>query len=482
MENIKLIILLKTLNKSEIEKFGLYINTSLFNEREMVSRLFAEIKKFYPGFNHKDFTKENIFSTLYKEKPYNDELMRNMISRLYKLLEGYLSFLNFGEDIFAHQYGLMAELNNRGHDRLFKKEMEKTLKQEDAAGAVNINYFFNAHRLAHLNRVHYDSFKHTHIIENDSLQEREKRLTEYFLADILHVYCLMINQVNIYPEKKYDMRMLKYIGDYMEAESKYPGKNFYINIYYNMFMMLSSGENKYYNTLRALVNEHSSMLKEDDKSTFYTSMHNYIQEQIFKGDRSAVAEKLELYKESFANRGEYFSSGKINHLNLIGAVNYCLIQKDFDEAEIFLNRYVQDVDEYYRESTSFYCQALIEYYKRKYGNVLQLLTKVSYDDIAFKVQVKTLQLMAYFSIREPESFYSFVDSFRHFLVNNKQVSEYYKSLYLTFINFTTRLFKGIEAEDKFDINKFKNDLNKTNNIAKKHWLLEQVNEIENNRK
>ncbi len=473
MEKTKLISIFKSLNRSEIEKFGLYLNTPLFNEREMVLRLFGEIRKFYPEFSSEAFTKESIFAKLYNGKPYNDDLMRNMISRLYRLLGKFLSLLYYERDTFGQQYGLLCELNNRGHDKLFKKEMETALKYVDS-GKIDINYYFNSHRLAYLNRVYYDNFKQTHIIENDSLRERGEKLTEYFLADILHVYCLMINQSNIYPEKKYDMAMLKYLRGYLDAEGKPSEENYYLSIYYSMLMMLNTGEKKYYSTLRSLVNNHSSRLTEEDKSTFYTSMHNYIQESIFKGNRNAMKEKLELYRESFANRGEYFSNGKINHLNLIGAVNYSLVLKDINGSEAFLDMYIGDVEEYYKESTYFYCRALIEYYKGNYNNSLKLLNKVSYDDISFKIQVKTLQLMAYFSIHETEGFYSFVDSFRHFLVSNKLVSEYFRNLYLTFINFAFRLFKGMEDKDKFDIGKFKNDLNATNNIAKKHWLQEMT--------
>jgi hypothetical protein len=103
---------------------------------------------------------------------------------------------------------------------------------------------------------------------------------------------------------------------------------------------------------------------------------------------------------------------------------------------------------------------------------------VDYDDISFKLMVRTLSLMTYFSMNDHEGFYALADSYRHFLDVNKKVSAYNYKVTSNFINFTVKLFRGKEVPDRFDIYGFKRELISTNHIIKKHWLLEQVNEIE----
>ena len=44
MDKTKLIELLKTLNKTEFERFGVFLDTPVFNERKTICRLFSEIK------------------------------------------------------------------------------------------------------------------------------------------------------------------------------------------------------------------------------------------------------------------------------------------------------------------------------------------------------------------------------------------------------------------------------------------------------
>jgi len=478
VKDSKLILILKTLNKNEIEKFSLFLKSPLFNQRVTISLLFEEIRKFYPDYSDLYFTNEYVFKKLYKNRKYNDELMRNILSRLYKALENFLSFLNYENDSFTKQYGLLTELNNRGHEKIFKKKIKEINSQTLKKETTGIENYFQAHRLAFLERVHYDTFKHTHIIENDSLQLREDKLIEYFLLDILNIYSLMINQINLYPGKKYKLGILQNIKDYIDSNYDSLKDNFYIRIFYNMLMLLKEQDEQYFKNLKLLLNEFSSRLSQSEKSNFYASLHNYVQDKIFNGDIDAIRQKFELYKESFSNGGEYFSDGSISHAGLMNAVSYSMIMKDFTEADNFLKKYLDKVSGYYRESTGNYCRALIDYYKSNYEEVLKLLTKVNYDDVSFKVQVKTLTLMTYFSMNETESFFSFSDSFRHFLTENKKVSEYFKNLYINLINFSVKLFKGKGGLNKFDLTAFKKELLSTNSVAKKHWLLEQVSKIE----
>ena len=78
MRETKLVSILQTLTKKEVEKFESFLSSPLFNERKILFSLFQEIIKYYPDFTDAQFTKENIFKKLYPGKNYSDELLRNM--------------------------------------------------------------------------------------------------------------------------------------------------------------------------------------------------------------------------------------------------------------------------------------------------------------------------------------------------------------------------------------------------------------------
>ncbi|MBK9334223.1 MAG: hypothetical protein IPM96_17890 [Ignavibacteria bacterium] len=44
--------------------------------------LYNILKKYHPRFTSVDFTKENVYSLLFKDKEYNDAVLRNTFSKL----------------------------------------------------------------------------------------------------------------------------------------------------------------------------------------------------------------------------------------------------------------------------------------------------------------------------------------------------------------------------------------------------------------
>jgi hypothetical protein len=476
INKLKIISLLKCLNKREIERFELYLKTPFFNERETISRLYEEFKKHYPEFNDENFTKKNLFMKLYGNKPYNDELLRNMISRLNKLLEQYLAFINYEDDKFLQKYKLMEELNIRGESKLFMQNIKDLERHSEQSEVVDLDIFQQRYSLSHLSLNHFFSFPHRHDADKNMLENRESKLLDLFLSDMVNIYSLMYHDFMLHSEKKYTPRFIKPILEYIEKNPLLLENNFYLNINYNIVQLLSTQDNKYYFTSKNLLNKYSARLSISEKSKNYTALLTFLQSRIFEGDMEMLKVKFELYKEAFANSGLY-NNKYIKYADLILAVNNSLMLKEFRHAEELILRYSDEVDLYYRKSTKHYCLGLIYFYKADYSNALKQLIYVDYENSAFKYIVRTLKLMIFFSMNDSEGFYSLVDSFKHFL--NKNKSEAYNYRVTTgFISFINRLFKGMESPAKFDLNNFKRDLMNAKHIARKQWLIQITEELE----
>ena len=93
MQNSSLTRVLKNFSKDEFKSFGKFVHSPYFNTSEATILLFEEMKKFYPLFAKKDFTRENLFHAVYGDKDYRDELLRKLISNLIKLSEEFI-FIN----------------------------------------------------------------------------------------------------------------------------------------------------------------------------------------------------------------------------------------------------------------------------------------------------------------------------------------------------------------------------------------------------
>ena len=93
-----LIQLLNTFSKEEMREFGKFVNSPFHNNRSDVILFFDEIKKFHPGFNKSEFSKENIFSLIFPKKKYQDDVIRRLASNLFKLAEEFCAYNNFRKD------------------------------------------------------------------------------------------------------------------------------------------------------------------------------------------------------------------------------------------------------------------------------------------------------------------------------------------------------------------------------------------------
>src|SRR4030095_3863753 len=439
MHNSKLTVLLKSLNKQEAEKFSLFLSTPLFNERETLIRLYQEIKKFYPEFKDEGFAHENLYRKLYKDKKYNDALMRNLASRLYGKLENFLSFLNYEKNPFGQRDGLLMELQNRVDEKLFIKKYDELKRSIEENYPVSHEKYLHAHLLMYLRSSYYFSKRRTPDTETNILQQRENKLIEYFLTDILNIYSMMGNQLNLYPDRIYDFGMLGLVLNYVESHSEILQNNFYINLLLNRLLLNLRQEDKYYFELKKIVNDCKDKISRSEKGNIYISLHNFLQEKMFKGEGKALKERFELYKETFANEGAYDDDKNIYPNVLILAVSNALTLKEFSAAEEFVSKYCSEVREFYRKNTEYYCLALIDYYRKNYDEALKKLTYVYNEDTSFKIHVRTLQLMIYYSMNASDGFYTLADSYKHFLkesLQSKKTSEYFYNIYLNFINYT----------------------------------------------
>ena len=80
-----------------------------------------------------------------------------------------------------------------------------------------------------------------------------------------------------------------------------------------------------------------------------------------------------------------------------------------------------------------------------------------------------------------EEAHSLVDSFRHFVSENKSVSPEKRDSHSNFIKFYYELLKAKDNADGIQIEELRSTLNKTNTIRDKEWLLEKLRNWKNSK-
>jgi hypothetical protein len=84
-------------------------------------------------------------------------------------------------------------------------------------------------------------------------------------------------------------------------------------------------------------------------------------------------------------------------------------------------------------------------------------------------------MKTYFELNEYQPLLSLKESFRILLRRKKLISEQNKTNYDNFARFTMKLFR-INVSDRKALNRLKNEITNTGNIADKSWIMEKLQE------
>jgi hypothetical protein len=479
MISSKAIELISTFSKTEFNDFGSFVSSPYFNRESVMVKFYDVLKKYYPSFDNRNFTKEKVFTKLYPGKKYNDGVMRNILSSMLELAETFLGVEQLVNDKVQFNFVLMKELSERKQLKLFERreiraaELLETLPENEI-------YFYYRSLFFTEKRNHETRLKST-LYQNDmSLLEISDSLMKSFLISILNSYTHITNS-NM---KLYDDKYRPYLNEGFEAFADREAVNLkelaYFNYYYNAFKLSKTEDEKYFYELKKLLQDPGSLTKREIRDIF-SNLTNFCYHMMNKGVMKFRKEQFLLHKEQIAT-GRYKADNKnLSHIKYMSVVITGIDAGEIEWIEGFIEKYKAELDDSNRENTYNFCTALIYYHKKNFGSSLEWAAKVKTDDLSYKHQLKSLYLKVYFDMNDVESFYSHVDSYRHFLSNQKSIPADTRNAIGNYLNFTKKLFdiKNAQQETGFELAKLKEKILETALMINKPWLLDKIDEISN---
>ncbi|MBK8825555.1 MAG: hypothetical protein IPO26_02350 [Saprospiraceae bacterium] len=199
---------------------------------------------------------------------------------------------------------------------------------------------------------------------------------------------------------------------------------------------------------------------------------------INKGNKNIALfhkESFEIYKEALLNN-TLIVNDEILVTTFRNIVPIALRVEEFSWAESFIHDYAKYVDEKYRVNAVEFSLARLEFYRKNYGKVLEHMYKVSYEDVWYNLNTKTLQIASYYELDEFDALESLLQSFKMYIRREKSLSTDRKTHYLHLIKFTSALMK-INHRDQQKLLKLKNEIETTQGVVSKPWLIEKVDQL-----
>lgn len=468
----KLIEILKTISFKDLNRLDAYLHLPIYNKNEKVLDLFNIIKQEYPSYsNNTVLEKENIIKQLFPNQQKQDAALRVVMSQLSKLVEDFFTIDCLQEDFEQYRSEIyLKSLVKKGLNGLFRKELDEAIKKSIEQKEQIIPNFLHQHELTK------QSFNYN-VINNNRLQESGLQqvldsLDVLYIASKLKYACAALNRQDVLGEK-FNFTLIDEI--LLLLQQRPDLENNFITIYKNVLNLLKSGDETYYKKIKQLINKSSDILSDDDKRDIYAWLTNYCTKKIKSGQDKYLHEIFDLYKVMLAEQmllvDNFFMP---NHYKNI--VITALKLKEYDWTEDFIYRYAIKLPLDIRETVFNYTLAALHFDRKEYDEALFCLMKINPIDPYYGLNYRALLCKTYYELSEFMALNANLESFRVFVLREKQLSEYNNLSYKNFINVLKRLIRCKEKKKKTTDNLL-TEMSGMEPLVHKQWLLEKIQEL-----
>jgi hypothetical protein len=231
-------------------------------------------------------------------------------------------------------------------------------------------------------------------------------------------------------------------------------------------------EEAHFHTAITLLNAHYALLNPYEQRDRYLVVINYAIRKINKGEIIYFQKTLDFYKTLLENK-TLLQNNILQVWDYKNIITAGLRVENYDWVETFLYEYNEKLPDSFRENALNYNLAKLNFDRKNYKKVIDLLQIVEYSDFTYIFGSRSTLLKTYYELGEYEAMESAAESFRLFLLRNKTASINTKKSYQNFIRFIKKAIK-IPINQPLLREKLIANIHETSLIADKKWLLEKL--------
>jgi len=472
MLNSKLVSLLQTFSKYELNRFRKYLESPFFNENQ---QLLAFYDLLIPSLKSSEQTtisfpsKQEIWSTLFPKKDFQDVKYRRLSSDLTKHAYSFLALKRFKNAPLVEKTFLLEALNDSALTKQYERVSRSLLEQEVETGIRDTEYYYY-HHLIFDNQYQFKAKLRVDFLEDFQLADHH--LDCYYFLSKLKNYCAELGNKNFMSIEQ-GIKVLPKLLTYLETESflEIPS----IKAYYLVAKMLqATDEDGYFFELKAFLFKEIVFSKKDLNELF-THLMNYCVVKINKGNADFYYQLFDLYKEALQKEA-IIEKERLDFQHYKNIISIGLKVKEYHWVEQFIQDYTQFLSPDKRENALNHNLANVYFSQQKYAQVIEQLSTVNYKSHIYALGGKTILLKTYFELKEYQALDSLIDSFRIYIRRNKLISRAVQQQYLNMLRFVKKIVRVL-PNDRNAINKIKEQVEKCKTLMAKKWILEKVEEF-----
>ena len=455
----------------ELNRFGKYINSPLFNEDEKLKKFTTAILPFAKAHALENANEKEIWKEVFGSAKYSRPKFIRLLSDTVKKIEHFLVIDRFQQQKSLQAAWQLEIMNERKLDKHVPELMRLALRKHEQLIPRDADFYYNGFLLQQQQNMFLENKEQRSAEKN--LEEVIRSLDTYYLVQKLKYCAAMLHYKNFLTVEG-EIPLINEILSYLESGGfeSIPA----IEIYRRIILSYTDDDGApHFARLKELIVAHQALFSLDEVKNLYVFAMNYCIIQINDGKSEYLNEILFLYKQALGN-DVLLDNGQLSQWDYKNIVTTALRVKDFKWAAKFLNEYKSKLPKEDRSNAYTFNLARYYFFVKKYDLVLQLLQEVKYNDIFYQLDSKITLLKTYFELGEWQPLYSLKDSFRILLRRKRLITPQQKANYNNLLKFSIRLFK-IDVKDRPRLKALKQEITLATNVADKSWLMEKVNEL-----
>lgn len=471
----KLLSLLATFSKYELNRFRKFLLSPYFNEQEDLAQLFelcnATLRKAPEAAAALD--KHTVWALLYPTKKIDEAHLRRLASELTQLVLKFCALEMREQDPLQEWLDLQKALEKpelQKHLAGIERHVQRRLNEEPKHSAT---YYLTGFQF-HWNIFNRASKVVTNLDFMQKLLPADHFLDSFYIVQKLKFYVswLIYRGFRATEEK---LLVMPGFWEYLKNPSL-EGIPL-IQIYEDIILSFTRPEEEeHFHRLMANLDKHALDLTKEDARECYYIAQNYCAFKINQGKMEYYREVFDIFKKTI-RQDILLENGQLSEGVFKNAITAALQVGEFTWAENFIQEHSIYLPYAIRDNAQTFNLANLYWHQKRYNEVIGLLRNVEYNDIVYSLGSKSILVRTYYELGEYLALDSLIDSFRIFLRRNKIISKSLKREYNNFLNFVKKL-TTLNTANQTAIVAFRRKITAVSSATPKKWLLEKIAEIE----
>lgn len=460
MKQQKLISTIHAMTRPEKRRFGQFLQSPYFNQREDVAQLYADLVE-----TGKPGSVEEVAGWLGPGVKNAPQQARLLMSYLQKLAEQFLALEQWQRTPGAQETELIKVYRQKGLERHFQDSFQSARQILHDQPLRNSDYF-GWQGVLLWEEARFNTPRHP---ENEArLAQLSDNADLIWLSQKLRYGCLhMAYRARFSTAQGLGLRkeidQILSSGDFLQTPA--------VATWFYCLRMLESPEKlDFFQQFKTLLLQHGQIFNVDEVRDLFLFAINFCIRQVNEGKTDFFHDILDFYKDGLA-KGHLFENGVLSHFTYFNIVAAALHTRDYAWTETFINEYRHSLERSYRDSAFSFNLARLEFARKRFDAALSQLQHSNYHDPLLSMAAKTIALKIYYESDEFEVLHAHLEALIKY-IRRKPGLGYHRNNYLNLARYTQKLV-ALNWNDKSEAAKLQQKIAAEPVLTEREWLLEQ---------